>query len=463
MAGLGGVFGEGSTARQLLVWQVLAQVIGALAAPGFTELSKLSNSAAPVMPLDPGSSAAAAGRGFLSHGDAASHAADSGYGGEVFAVMAKLAQHAPDLGAAFELYRRKEIPAGSANPDEASLHGAMADAGIPPDWHGPLTKLAVSIPTQAEVLNAWLEGQIPEGEARRRLVESGMDPTWIQSAYDANGQAPTPTQALELANRGLIPWEGQGPGVVSYRQAFLEGPWRNKWEPVFRALGEYLPPPRTVTAMFHSGQIGHALAADLLTKQGLRPELVTAYLAKHDSPTVLAERHLAKGEITTAYADGLMTKPQALTALRALRYTDHDAALILQLIDVKVRTSQLTQGVSRVRTLFESAKLTTQEAQNLLHQLGLDAPTAAAVVKTWHLTQTHNTKTLSAAQIETAVYYQLLRASDGIRLLMAMGYDEFDAWLALAVRMHGATSLPPRPASPFPAPKPPTTHPTTGG
>lgn len=461
MASLGGVFGEGSTARQLLVWQVLAQVIAALAAPGFTELTKLTNSAAPVMPLDPGLAAAAEARGFLDHSTAADHATDSGYGGEVFGIMAKLAEHAPDLSAAFELYRRKAIPEGSANPEEASLRGALADAGIPDRWHDALVGLAVSIPTQAEVLNAWLEGQIPEAEARHRLTQAGMDPTWIQSAYDSVGQAPTPTQALELLNRGIIPERGTGPQSISYQQAFLEGPWRNKWLGPFLALAEYLPPPRTVTAMYHDGSLSHDRAAELLSKQGLAPDLVEAYLAKTTTSSAPTEHHLAKSEVTTAYADGLMTKAQALTALRALKYSEHDAALVLQLVDLKVKTAQLNNGVARVRTLYSSGQLTDDQARNLLHQLGLDADQARAAVQTWHLTRTTTSKTLSASQVEAAVYYQLMRPEDAIKRLEAMGYSHFDAWMSLAIRLHGDSSLPPRPPGP-PAPRKAPTPPLPG-
>jgi hypothetical protein len=453
MASLGGVFGEGSTARQLLVWQVLAQVIGALAAPGFTELTKLSNSATPVMPLDPGLAASAVARGLADHGAMAAQARDSGFNGELFDVMAKLAARAPDLSAAFEAHRRKLIPDGPADGEAVSLRGALADAGIPERWHDALAELAISIPTQAEVLNAWLEGQIPEGEARHRLLQAGMDPSWIDSAYNANGQAPTPTQALELANRGIIPWEGEGPHAVTFRQAFLEGPWRNKWEPVFRALGEYLPPPRTITAMYHAGSLDHGRAAELLSKQGLAPDLVEAYLAKAASTKTATEHHLAKSEVTAAYADGIMTKAEALKALAALRYSEHDARLVLQLVDLRVKTAQLTQGTTRVRTLYQAGKLTTAEAEHLLGQLGVDATQAKAAVAAWHLTVQHTTRTLSPGQIEAAVYYELLSAADGIGMLRQLGYDEADAWLSIAIRLHGATGLPPRPPSLPPAPK----------
>jgi len=170
MAGLGDVFGEGSTARQLLVWQVLAQVIGSLASPAFTELTKLANNTAPLAPLDPATAAQAGARHLISTADAAGHIQDSGLDTDLAAIMMAVAQHAPDLSMAFELFRRRAIPEGSADPREVSLRGVLTDSGIPPAWHDAVVSLAVSIPDQAQVLNAWLEGQIGEAEARERLT-----------------------------------------------------------------------------------------------------------------------------------------------------------------------------------------------------------------------------------------------------------------------------------------------------
>jgi hypothetical protein len=174
---------------------------------------------------------------------------------------------------------------------------------------------------------------------------------------------------------------------VSYEQAFLEGPWRNKWLAPFLALAEYLPPPRTVTAMYHGGQLSHGRAAELLAKQGLASDLVTAYLAKSASTATATEKHLAKSEVTRAYADGLMSHGQAVKALEDLKYSAHDAGLILDLIDVATKTAQLNQGISRVRALFQAAKITEQEATSLLAKLGVDADQRRGIIATWRLTQ----------------------------------------------------------------------------
>lgn len=459
MPGFGDFFKAGSTAEQFLIWGVLMQVLQPLLLPFTGELQKLVLSGAPILPISANDAAELVARGLTNDGDGQDIANDNGIGEDGFHKLVKLSQHAPALSYAFELFRRGEIGMGSDDPAQVSLRGAMTDAGIPDAWHAQLAKLATAIPSPAEVMNALLEGQITRGEAEKRWKDAGGDPTWFQHAYDANGQAPTPVQALELLNRGIIPKNGTGPRAVSYEQAFLEGPWRNKWLPAFLALAEYLPPPRTVTAMYHDGQIDHATAASLLRKQGLSAVLAEAYLSKAATTHTATEKHLAKGEITKAYADGIMTRAQATKALEDIKYQAHDVKVILDLVDVHAKVSQLNSATNRVRAQYETGKLTDAQAEALLHQLGVDAAQARGTVAIWRLTVTHRTKTLTAAQIESAHHYELLDSRSAITLLMALGYDEFDAWLSLSVRNHAPLLDYPRPASPWSAPKqpPPTT------
>lgn len=454
MAGFGDLFSKGSTAEQFLIWGVLMQVLQPLLLPFTTELQKLVLSAAPTIPISANDAAEAVARGFIDSGTGQDKGNDNGIGEHDFTLLTKLSSHAPDLSMAFELYRRKAIPLGSDSPSSVSLKGALTDAGIPEDWHDRIADLAVSIPSQAEVLNAWLEGQIDKPEAVHRLKLAGMDPEWIDTAYATNGQAPTPMEALSLLNRKIIPEHGHGQGVVSYDQAFLEGPWRNKWRDAFRALGEYLPPPRTVTAMYHQNALTHDKAAELLTKQGLSQPLVEAYLTKSQSVTHATERHLTTSQITKAYEDGLLTDAQAVKALVALKFSDHDARVILKLVDIRAKTTQLNNGVTRVRSLYEDAKLTADQAVALLVDLKLDRTQAQAMVRVWHLTVSTRTKALSVSQIESAVYYGIISATAGIQKLQALGYDEADAWLAIAVRQRSTTGLPKRPAGVPPAPGP---------
>lgn len=460
MAGFGDFIGKaGGSAEQLFVWGVLQQVIGALTLPYLQALQQAMLETDPNTPLSPDVAATLAARKIIDAGKGAEQAKKSGIDPDLFAAMLAGTMRAPDISAVFELWRRGAIDVGGDDPQQVSVAGALTDQGIFPKWHAPLLKLATSVPTGAEVMNAWLEGQIDRSEAQRRWKQAGGDPTWFQTAYNANGQAPTPVQALELLNRGIIPLHGTGPEAVSYEQAFLEGPWRNKWLNAFVALAEYLPPPRTITAMFHDGQLSHDQAAVLLAKQGLSPELVAAYLAPGATSKTAADKHLAKADVLSLYEDKLIGRPEAVRALQSLGYTAHDATLIIDLADLRVTSAQLRAGIARTRTLFTAGKLTEQGAIDTLVQLGVKRAQARESVTTWALTAAHETKQLSASQIESAWYYNLISAEDAMTLLQRLGYDRFDAWIALSVRNKAPLRDVPRPPSPY-GPPPPLKPPT---
>jgi hypothetical protein len=429
MAGAGGVFGEGSTARQLLVWGVLNQLIATAAAPAFNEVGRAVNTAFPTLPMDVGAAVEAAARHVRPLDGGRGQAQESGVPGDNFNIMVDNALHGPDLSMVMELLRRKLIEPGGDDPHSTTVGGALTDAGLRPEWHDLVTKLAVGIPDQSQVLTAWLTGQITEGEAVKRLTEAGMEPDWIQTAYNTEGQAPTPVQALELLNRGIIPEHGTGQGVVSYEQAFLEGPWRNKWLPSFRALGRYIPPPRTVTAMYHEGALTQKQAAHYLMDNGITAELAAAYLTASHHAAVAADKHLAKGEVVQLYLDHLMTKAQAHAALVALKYQPHDADLLLELADTKRTTAQLNAVVTRTRALYVAGKVTRDDAIATLTKVKVDRAEAGRLVDYWALEHAKVVKQLTPAQIVHAEFIKALTTAECDRELAVHGYSPFDAWV----------------------------------
>lgn len=445
--GLGGLFSNaGSAAGQLFIWNVLGAVVGALMLPVVQDLQQGALSADSNTPITPDVMAGMVARSIQTLTQGQGEANKSGVSADRFDLAVSAAQSPIPLSMALDAFNRGLIGQGSPDVTTASLDGALADAGLRPQWLPIVRQLAVQIPTVAEVMNAWLEGQITEDEARTRYLAAGGDPTWFQTSYDANGEAPTPDMLLELLNRGVIPQDGTGPASVSYQQGFLEGPWRNKWLAPMLALREYYPPPRTITAMYHDGQLSHDQALDYLIKQGLSTDLATAYLAPSKSATATTEKALAKTDILSLYTDGLMTRDKAAAALVALGYPPDEAELLLELQDFRERKTQLTAGVDRVRTLYQSDKLTKAQAVAELAALDVDGATASDLVDTWSVTTAVAVKGLTAAQTVDAWYYQLVTVQDAARMLETLGYDEIDAWLLLSIKAKGPVPGLPKPA-----------------
>jgi hypothetical protein len=222
---------------------------------------------------------------------------------------------------------------------------------------------------------------------------------------------------------------------------------------VFRALAEYVPPPRTITAMYHGGQLDEAQASKYLLMNGLTPELAKAYLSpSHTHPASGAEKHLAKSDILAAYTDKIMTRADALAALAALKYPEHEAGLLLDLADLRALIAANRAGINRIRALFQAGKITATEAARALAELDVGDQQAKELIDVWTVAQAHAVRELTPAQIMGAVKYNLISADDGIARLVGLGYDPADAWLALAEHLHGTGGLPPRPPGLGPAP-----------
>lgn len=462
MAGLGGIFSSaGSSAEQLFIWQVLGSIISAVLAPVVQEVQQKALGELPNTPLDPSVAAALVAQTLLSLGDGEAEAKLSGVDGARFDNLVTAAGSTLDMGAVVAAFQRNLIPVGSFDPTDVSLQGAMASAAIRESWSPILQSLAVAIPSIAEVMNAWLEGQITQDEAEKRYLAAGGDPTWFQTSYNANGQAPTPVEALEMLNRGIITETGTGPDAVTYQQAFLEGPWRNKWLSSFEQLRNYLPPPRTVTAMYHDGQLTQAQAADYLTKQGLTADLVAAYLSPVTKTTTTTAKTLAEAQIIGLYTDQIITTKQATDYLVALKYPPDQAALLIELADFKTQATALTAGVGQVKTLFQAGKLTQAEAVSELESLNIDGTTAKALIQTWNVTQRQAVKTLSAAQIVDAWYYTLYDVDEAMTALQGIGYDELDSYILLAIKNKAQLPGVPLPSGVQPPVPPPVIAPVT--
>lgn len=450
MAGIGDFFKAGSIGEQLLVWGVLNQVFSAAVQPELVDIQSTVNSAGPVVPLSASDLAAAVARSILPAGDGAGEATKTGIDGTRFAQLVRLAQSPPALGMLLAAYQRSTLGGSDLGLAGVDFDTALLDLGINPAYNQIIKNLAVEVPTAQEVMNAWLEGQIEEPEALKRYLTAGGDPSWFQTSYNAQGQAPTPVQALDMLNRGIITEGGTGPASTSYEQAFLEGPWRNKWLPAFRALGIYLPPPRTITALLKEGAISQAEALTLLQDHGLPAALAAAYVKGGSSTAVAAAKALSEAQIVELYSDKLVTMTEAEASLVALKYSPADAKFLLEIADLKSAAAATKSAVTSIEAQYKAGKLTVTQAESALQTLGISAAQAPELVAVWALAARSSVRLLTASQYAEAFKYLIIDQSTAQAGLVALGYDAFDAWVILSNEAHGP--LPDQPPGPGLAP-----------
>jgi hypothetical protein len=456
--GIGESLGGGGALTQIFTWQIAAQIITSLMNPTLTLVAARVNEANPVADLSPADLANAVVQSYIDHGDAAHQAARSGVGGDKFSVLVDLAGDALAPDALAEALRRGIIPEGGRGAGSTSFEQGIAEGRLKNKWAATVKELATKWPTPADALDALLKGQVSYDEGVALYTRFGGDPQYFSLLYNTVGNAPTPVEALEMANRGIIPWTGRGADVVSYEQAFLEGPWRNKWESPYRAIGEYLPPPRTVTAMVGNGSITEAEALSLLIKQGLTKDLAAAYVHDAQNSKSGKERELTVAQLLDMYGAGLIKADDARNLLVALKYSADSADELLAYKDLQRAIAAVNQAVARIHTLYVSHKITQAVAANGLNALKIPADQISTIVATWDIERAVNVRTLTAAEIADAWYEEIIGQDEALAELVALGYTPRDAWIRLSIKAKG--KLPNAPDQ-GPAPIGPT--PLTGG
>lgn len=314
---------------------------------------------------------------------------------------------------------------------------AILQSRVRNEWVDAIELLAIQPPTQEEALQALVQGELTQAEAERRYAQAGGDPTFFQTAYKTRANSPAPGQLAEMANRGIIPWDGRGPDATTFSQGFVEGRWKNKWEPAFRKLAVYLPPPREVATLAREGALTEAAAERLWEEHGLSPELAHTYWVSAHYQRTSAVHELARSEIVALYFDQAITRAQALAMLEKQRWPPADAEWILDIADLRRARAAHEAAVKKITSLYVAYKIDRPAASSALH--ALDVPTAQAdqIILFAELERAANLKTLTAAEIESAWFYNLISAQEALRMLENDGYTPLDAWIKLSIRAKG--------------------------
>lgn len=421
---LGGLLGSGSVARQMLTWNVLGNVVSAATGPFTRALQDDLWAKTPIIPLSPALLADMVVRGVAGNDWAVAQAARSGVGHENFALMATNSGEPPALQEMLSLFRRGKV-------DQGTLEHAIRQSRVRDEWIPFVLEMGLDEPTPTDILQALLQGQVDHDTAIDLYRKLGGDPVYFQLLYDTRGSAPTPNEAALMARRGIIPWEGTGPQAVSYAQAFLEGPWRNKWSAAFRSVSQYAPPPRTVTALYTEHAIDQAQALKLFAQAGLAPELAAAYLVGASKTKTQSHRNLAVSTIDSLYQQRAITTEQAMSLLETLGYDQGEAQFILLINDMKRYEHYVTTAISSVHTQYTSHKIPQSEASNVLDQLGVTANERDHLLALWLLERGAKVQVLTPAQIKKAADDGLITADDAAGRLLDRGYSEADAAIYL--------------------------------
>lgn len=390
-------------------------------------------------PLSAADAALAVLRGNMSQADGLAVAAENGLTADSFNILIGNTGEPPAIEEMLMLNRRGEL-------SDELLTKAILQSRIRNEWIPYVLKLSVEPPSAADVLNALVQGQISESEAETRFKQAGGDPTWFQTAYDSTAESPSPTQLAEMANRGIIPWEGTGPQAVTWLQGFHEGRWKDKWADAFKAIAVYHPPPREIATLVKEGGLSQDQAMALWEQAGLSPDMAHMYwTAAHYNKTTTIHQ-LAESQITKLYHDLALSRDEAASMLESINWTKIDANYLLDIVDFQREASYLEKAISKINSLYITGKIAWNSASAALATLELPTSQIEALKKTWDLEAEANVKILTAAEVTDAWYYQLMDVNTASDYLQSLGYSAQDAWYLLNIKNKGPIDNFPEPA-----------------
>lgn len=437
MAGLGGLFGEGSLASQFLLWGVAYNLAQSLMRPALADIEQAVWSTDPSQVLSPDQLADQVVRNITDMGNATTEAAKSGIGPGRFRSLVDGAGEPPGLEFLLQAFRRGFIPWGPGHPGVPTVETGIQTSRIYDYWTETIQQMKdVPIPP-ADAVNAVLRGQIPLEQGQNEAFASGIDADRFRILLDSAGRPPSPGELITLLRRRLIPESGTGPQALSFQQGIFEGDTKDKWWQLFAALAEYRPPPRTVTALLRSGSIDDQEALRLLQDEGLTPQLAAAYVHNAKGEKLAGSKHLAQGTVLTLYEAQAIDQATALADLTTLGYGNTEALLLLDVADLQREVKALNSAISRVGTYYVAHKLTRTGAQNSLHALGVTGAHAQHLMATWDAEAAANVRTLSEAQIARAVKLGNMTQVEAMTELVAIGLTPFDAWVVISNELGG--------------------------
>lgn len=399
--------------------------------------------------LSPPDAADAVVRNFLPRGEAERIAAQSGVTAADFNVMTHLAGDAPGPQQLAEALRRGAIAEGGTGANSTSFEQGIAEGRLSGKWAPVIKDLARVWPTPVDALNATLKGQVTPAEGLALYERLGGDPQFFDVLYRSEGESPTPLELIELANRGVIKWDGLGPDATTYEQGFKEGHWRNKWSAAYRQLAHYVPPASAVTGLLARGAISSADAAALLAKQGMSEPIIEAFLDDAHTQALSEYRGLSVGVAVDAYKSRLLTEHQVADILTSLHVTPEASKLLIEHADFQRAFAQVSAAVARVRVLYVARKITAETAGQSLVALSVPAASIPEMLATWAMENAVSVRVLTEAQIVKAWKTLVLTSGEALTELSNIGYTAFDAWVLLS--NEAGAPLPDKPKQGAPA------------
>lgn len=451
VADLRKIFGRGAPAEQLLVWQVLAQIIGAVMGPELELLNRTVNEVLQATPLSPVQLADMVVRGHILLGDGSAYAKQSGISPSDFQRMVDSAGEAPGLIFLLEAFRRGYIAQSGSGPGSTSLEQGIREGRLHDKWIGVVQRMGIQPISTGDAVSAVVKAQIPYLDGERIAYYNGIDATGFQTLVNTEGNPPGPGELATLLKRGLIPLEGTGPDALTFQQGIYEGRSKTKWWQLYAKLADYIPPPRTVVTLVRNGAVSDDEAAALLADSGLSESLAKKYIVSAHQERGATHRATVSTELRSVarrgFADGHLSEAQ-------FRQLLVQANLPAEVIEQEVVAANLSKtlgrhtfSLSQIKRQRQHGLIDDAQARQRLLVNGWSEEDAQLQINEWNAEARVGRTGLTEARILAYLRSGILKPPEAYDLLVTQGINSANATFLVqhpetvpAVRTHGSTA-----------------------
>jgi hypothetical protein len=424
------------------VGQLVASVISSALAPELLELQQESFKLTNTRALDPALSIDAFIKGHRSEAQSKDDVGAAGYDGELWQAMADVAGEPIPLLLLAEAWRRGIVDKAGAGATSVSLEQGIRESRLKNKWIPVIEALQFQLPPIGTIVEGALRAQITIPDAVKLAYKAGVDEATFTLMFKASGRPPSPQELFTLLNRGVIEETGRGGDSLTLEQGYLETDLKDKWYEKWKALREYRPPPRTITALHRAGALNDAEALDLYKQEGLTAAMAAKYVKTAHHERSAAAKELTKAEWLAMYVDQAITAEELRKRLTALGFAGESADLEIQLADLKISHALEQRAVSRVGSLYTGRRIDEQQVTTALAELKVPAAQSERLLKVWKLERADNLKHLTPVEIATATREGIFDVGEGMAEIVKQGYGPRDAWIILATHKVNLDAVP---------------------
>jgi hypothetical protein len=371
--------------------------------------------------LAPADLALATLRGVMTQDDAAAVAAQQGIDADDFATLIENTGEPPGLMQLLEAYRRGFI-------DQATLERGIRQSRVRDEWIPTVEALRYTPMSTADAARAYVQNYLTDDAAAAIAQQNGLEPDHWQYIAESYGRPLAHGQMVELYYRGLATRD-------QFDQAMRESDIKDKYIDQSFELGVKLPGLWEIVNLLKDGALSADTATSLLLEQGYQNSVVAEIVKGQSSGKPVTAKTLTAVDILQMYTGAITTKDQAVAELKAVGYSDADAASLVSVADAKQAAKQVLGLIDRVHTQYDHMKLTDDAAVAELQKIGVDASQASKTVSMWAAVRPVGSKTLTEAQVVKVYKDGLIDNADATNRLLALGYSADDA--ALLIQAYG--------------------------